>query len=70
MRTAADPEVNFFVELHVLCKEYQALPQAGGVMDQDSYLMYGLLGTIKAFQDKAQWDAEQQKAQAEIRAKR
>lgn len=65
--TPADPEVNFFVELHVLCKEYQALPQPGGVMDQDSYLMYGLLGAIKAFQDKTELDIAQKKSQAGVK---
>jgi len=67
MRTPADPEVNFFVELHVLCEQYKQLPQPGGVMDQDSYLMYGLLGTIKAFQERQEWDMRQQKAQAEMK---
>jgi len=36
-------------------------------MDQDSYLMYGLLGTIKAFQERQEWDMRQQKAQAEMK---
>lgn len=43
-----DPEVFFFIELYKACKAFGHLPEEGGVLDQDSFLMYGLMGVAKA----------------------
>ena len=33
-------QVNYIIELYNFCKEFRALPRAGGVQDQDSYVMH------------------------------
>lgn len=45
-----------FVELYILCETFHTLPEAGALFDQDSYIMYGLLGAAKAFRERAQYN--------------
>jgi hypothetical protein len=59
----SDPEVDFFVQLHIMCSTYNKLPAAGGVYDQDSYLMYGLFGAAKAFAEREQMQGRQHNQQ-------
>jgi len=65
-----DPEVAYFIELHLLCSTYHVLPGPGGVLDQDSYIMYGLMGAISAFAEKAKMEQRQQESKlTQARAK-
>lgn len=34
--------------LHRLCHEYGVLPSSGGILDQDSYIIYGLQAVSQA----------------------
>lgn len=60
----ADEEVAWFIGLHRLCKEYNHLPGSGGILDQDSYLMWGLQGVIEAIDIRQKMEEDQQKAKA------
>jgi uncharacterized membrane protein len=52
MSREADAEVAALIELYYMCETFHALPGAGGILDQDSYLMYGLLLVASAVQEK------------------
>jgi hypothetical protein len=66
---SSDPEVDFFISLHLACSAYSQLPRPGGIFDQDSYLMYGLLGAAKAFREKEAKQAhEYNRTMADMRA--
>jgi hypothetical protein len=58
-----DPEVNFFIDLYHACTSFGQLPKLGGVLDQDAFLMYGLLGVVKAVSEKEAFDRHQHELQ-------
>lgn len=66
----SDPEVDFFVQLHFACTTYGTLPEPGGIFDQDAYIMYGLMGAAKAFQEReAKQNHDWTRQMAEMRAR-
>jgi hypothetical protein len=41
-RAVEDEDVSMFIRLTNICQAMNALPRSGGVLDQDSYLIYGM----------------------------
>jgi hypothetical protein len=60
----SDPEVDLYIWLHTLCSKYGVLPEAGGIFDQDPYVLYGLSAVIRAVGQKEEKDIEKQKLEA------
>jgi hypothetical protein len=44
-----------------MCEMYHALPSSGGVLDQDSYIIYGLTAVSAALGQKAEKEQQKQK---------
>lgn len=55
-----------FVELYILCETFHCLPQPGALFEQDSYIMYGLLGAVKAFKEKEAQDIRNSPMSAQL----
>jgi hypothetical protein len=56
MNREPDADVLELIELYILCRTFKALPRAGGVLDQDSYTMFGLNLVAQAFEERRQKD--------------
>lgn len=63
--TTYNPEVDTAMELYNLCKEFNTLPRAGGILDQDSYVVM-LLKLVATFVNKKE---AQENARARAKTK-
>lgn len=55
-----DPEVAAIIEIGQLCHALRVLPEAGGLFDQDSYIVYGLHCYLAAERERTNRDVERQ----------
>ncbi len=46
-----------------MCSRYNQLPGPGGVLDQDSYIVYGLMGCLWAEDEKRKLEDQKQNSQ-------
>lgn len=51
-------EINEIISIFNFCRTFNVLPGSGGLMDQDSYVMFLLEHVITAVEEKARKDAE------------
>lgn len=68
MKRPPDDEVRMAIDMTVLCRDLHVLPQAGGLLDQDSYHVYLIQETLAVLQEKERQEIEAEKSRA--RAKR
>ena len=52
-------EVNLALELYNFCSSFHVLPAAGGLFEQDAYLMLLLESVMSAVEEKAELDAKE-----------
>jgi hypothetical protein len=64
MNRPADPEVALAINMTNLCRELHVLPQAGGLLDQDSYHVWLIQETLAVLQEKERRDMDAEKARA------
>jgi hypothetical protein len=65
-----DPDVRELVEMTSLCKELHVLPRAGGLLDQDSYHVYGMGLVLAAFNERQQLEHRRMEAEQRTKARR
>jgi hypothetical protein len=58
------------VDMTVLCRDLHVLPQAGGLLDQDSYHIWLIQETLAVLHEKEEADLERERQQAEAKARR
>lgn len=58
------------IEMTSLCRQLRVLPQAGGLLDQDSYHVWLLQETLAVMNEKERLDIERQQAEAKAQANR
>jgi hypothetical protein len=44
-----------------MCREFRSLPESGGVMDQDSLIVYGMTAVLEAMQEKEERESKKTK---------
>lgn len=64
MNRPPDDEVILAVELTQFCKAFHVLPRAGGVLDQDYYIITLLRAGLRAFDKKEQIEVENARREA------
>lgn len=57
-----DQDVEMFITLTNMCQALHALPRAGGVMDQDAYLVYGMNIVLNAQAERRERDRKAEEA--------
>jgi hypothetical protein len=70
MSKPPDPEVQMAVNMTVLCRDLGVLPQAGGLLDQDSYHVWLIQETLAVLNEKERLDMEKQQARAKVAGRR
>jgi hypothetical protein len=65
----ADPEVAALVQLTNLCQGFHALPEQGGILDQDCVLMRAMHSCVIVMEKKQKIDSDKQMAEMKNAAK-
>jgi hypothetical protein len=55
------------IDMTVLCRDLHVLPQAGGLLDQDSYHMYLIQETLAVLNERERQEVEAEKSKAKAR---
>lgn len=66
----ADDEVAFAIELTNLCQALHCLPQPGGLLDQDGYLVSLMKTVLIAQNEKEQLEADKAKKEQKAKTKK
>lgn len=59
-----DDDVAMFINITNMCKSLGTLPRSGGLLDQDSYMIYGIQTVLEGMAERERLDAEKQKQEA------
>jgi hypothetical protein len=58
------------IEMTLLCRQLRVLPQAGGLLDQDSYHVWLLQETLQVLNEKEKQDIEKARSEAKVAGRR
>lgn len=62
MNRDPDPDVAQMIHLTQMCQEFHALPDPGGLMQQDSYKIYCMSLVLEAQRERQELEAKKQEA--------